>query len=71
MDLGMTVADLCTMYKPWELHQELVFTIMEEFWQQVIRSTCKMVELFLCLFTKWERLEYLQIMLLVMFSFIF
>lgn len=34
----MTAADLCSMYKPWDLQVQLVHVIMEEFWQQV--SSC-------------------------------
>lgn len=32
---SMTAADLCSMYKPWNLQVQLVDVIMEEFWQQV------------------------------------
>ncbi|XP_061192599.1 probable 3',5'-cyclic phosphodiesterase pde-5 isoform X5 [Saccostrea echinata] len=31
---SMTAADLCSMYKPWDLQVQLVDVIMEEFWQQ-------------------------------------
>nr|XP_022286923.1 probable 3',5'-cyclic phosphodiesterase pde-5 isoform X4 [Crassostrea virginica] len=31
---SMTAADLCSMYKPWNLQVQLVDVIMEEFWQQ-------------------------------------
>lgn len=34
MDVCMTAADLCAMYKPWETHVDLVLKIMEEFWQE-------------------------------------
>lgn len=35
MTLSMTACDLCAMYKPWNTQLDLVFVIMEEFWQQV------------------------------------
>lgn len=31
---SMTAADLCSMYKPWDIQLDLVYVIMEEFWQQ-------------------------------------
>ncbi|XP_045160110.2 probable 3',5'-cyclic phosphodiesterase pde-5 isoform X3 [Mercenaria mercenaria] len=34
MTLCMTACDLCAMYKPWNTQLDLVFVIMEEFWQQ-------------------------------------
>lgn len=34
MDICMTAADLCAMYKPWETHVDLVLKLMEEFWQE-------------------------------------
>ncbi|KAK2187073.1 hypothetical protein NP493_178g03057 [Ridgeia piscesae] len=30
----MTASDLCSMYKPWDIQEKLVYVIMEEFWQQ-------------------------------------
>ncbi|XP_069128004.1 probable 3',5'-cyclic phosphodiesterase pde-5 isoform X4 [Argopecten irradians] len=30
----MTACDLCSMYKPWDVQLDLVYVIMEEFWQQ-------------------------------------
>ncbi|XP_021345248.1 probable 3',5'-cyclic phosphodiesterase pde-5 isoform X2 [Mizuhopecten yessoensis] len=30
----MTACDLCSMYKPWGVQLDLVYVIMEEFWQQ-------------------------------------
>ncbi|CAF0717391.1 unnamed protein product [Adineta steineri] len=30
----MTSADLCAMYKPWDVQQDVVSTIMEEFWEE-------------------------------------
>ena len=35
MAISMTAADLCSMYKPWDLQLQLVHVIMEEFWIQV------------------------------------
>ncbi|XP_074640630.1 putative 3',5'-cyclic phosphodiesterase pde-5 isoform X4 [Tubulanus polymorphus] len=34
MELCMTAADLCSMYKPWKMQKDVVHIIMEEFWQQ-------------------------------------
>ena len=31
----MTSVDLCAMYKPWEVQQNVVSTIMDEFWEEV------------------------------------
>ena len=31
----MTSVDLCAMYKPWEVQQSVVSTIMDEFWEEV------------------------------------
>jgi hypothetical protein len=33
--VSMTAADLCTMYKPWKVQEKIVYTIMDEFWQEV------------------------------------
>ena len=33
--LSMTSVDLCAMYKPWHVQQEIVSTIMDEFWEEV------------------------------------
>ncbi|CAF3374974.1 unnamed protein product [Rotaria sp. Silwood1] len=30
----MTAVDLCAMYKPWPIQQNVVNTIMDEFWQE-------------------------------------
>jgi len=30
----MTSADLCAMYKPWDVQQNVVSTIMDEFWEE-------------------------------------
>jgi len=30
----MTSADLCAMYKPWTVQQNIVSTIMDEFWEE-------------------------------------
>ena len=35
MGISMTACDLCAMYKPWQTQLDLVYVIMEEFWQQV------------------------------------
>lgn len=35
MAITMTTSDLCNMYKPWSLQLQLVFVVMEEFWNQV------------------------------------
>ncbi|CAF1123550.1 unnamed protein product [Adineta ricciae] len=32
--IAMTSADLCAMYKPWQVQQEIVSTIMDEFWEE-------------------------------------
>ncbi|CAF1370322.1 unnamed protein product, partial [Didymodactylos carnosus] len=32
--LAMTAADLCAMYKPWAIQENVVSTIMDEFWQE-------------------------------------
>ncbi|CAF3351916.1 unnamed protein product [Rotaria sp. Silwood1] len=32
--LSMTAVDLCAMYKPWPIQQNVVNTIMDEFWQE-------------------------------------
>ncbi|KAK7101205.1 probable 3',5'-cyclic phosphodiesterase pde-5 [Littorina saxatilis] len=34
MAISMTACDLCAMYKPWQTQLDLVYVIMEEFWQQ-------------------------------------
>nr|KAG5705883.1 hypothetical protein BaRGS_030773 [Batillaria attramentaria] len=34
MGISMTACDLCAMYKPWQTQLDLVYVIMEEFWQQ-------------------------------------
>ncbi|XP_067679521.1 probable 3',5'-cyclic phosphodiesterase pde-5 isoform X2 [Haliotis asinina] len=34
MTVSMTACDLCAMYKPWDTQLNLVYVIMEEFWQQ-------------------------------------
>ncbi|XP_025109858.1 probable 3',5'-cyclic phosphodiesterase pde-5 isoform X2 [Pomacea canaliculata] len=34
MGISMTACDLCAMYKPWRTQLDLVYVIMEEFWQQ-------------------------------------
>jgi len=31
----MTSVDLCAMYKPWRIQENIVNTIMDEFWQEV------------------------------------
>jgi hypothetical protein len=31
----MTAVDLCAMYKPWHVQENVVSTIMDEFWQEV------------------------------------
>ncbi len=31
----MTSVDLCAMYKPWKVQENIVSTIMDEFWQEV------------------------------------
>lgn len=31
----MTSVDLCAMYKPWLVQEDVVSTIMDEFWQEV------------------------------------
>ena len=31
----LPVADLCSMYKPWEVHRKVVLLVMEEMWAQV------------------------------------
>jgi hypothetical protein len=33
--LSMTSVDLCAMYKPWDVQEDVVTTIMDEFWQEV------------------------------------
>lgn len=33
--LTMTSADLCAMYKPWRVQENVVSTIMDEFWEEV------------------------------------
>jgi len=33
--ISMTSADLCAMYKPWHVQQDIVSTIMDEFWEEV------------------------------------
>ena len=37
MAMCMTAADLCSMYKQWDVQLKLVDVIMEEFWLQVGR----------------------------------
>ncbi|CAM4765523.1 unnamed protein product [Rotaria magnacalcarata] len=32
--LSMTAVDLCAMYKPWPIQENIVNTIMDEFWEQ-------------------------------------
>ncbi|CAF0762810.1 unnamed protein product [Rotaria sp. Silwood1] len=32
--LSMTSADLCAMYKPWHIQQNIVSVIMDEFWEE-------------------------------------
>ncbi|KAL8582930.1 hypothetical protein ACOMHN_006474 [Nucella lapillus] len=34
MGVSMTACDLCAMFKPWHTQLDLVYVIMEEFWQQ-------------------------------------
>ncbi|XP_076440907.1 putative 3',5'-cyclic phosphodiesterase pde-5 isoform X2 [Babylonia areolata] len=34
MGVMMTACDLCAMFKPWDTQLDLVYVIMEEFWQQ-------------------------------------
>jgi hypothetical protein len=31
----MTAVDLCAMYNPWHIQENIVSTIMDEFWQEV------------------------------------
>ncbi|VDK39095.1 unnamed protein product [Taenia asiatica] len=32
--IALPVADLCSMYKPWEVHKKVVLLVMEEMWAQ-------------------------------------
>ena len=59
MGISMTACDLCAMYKPWQTQLDLVYVIMEEFWQQV--SHACLGSRYAMPWRQWRQLSLLEI----------